>query len=89
MPATLSIATRLQTPKNQPFYCQPTQLVGQVALMQAMFNGDDLAATASHLMALVERNPLDANALLDLAYSLILRGDAATGLALQSQALSN
>jgi glutathione synthase/RimK-type ligase-like ATP-grasp enzyme len=87
MPATLSIATRLQTPKHQPFYCQPTQLVGQVALMQAMFNGDDLAATASHLMALVERNPLDANALLDLAYSLILRGDAVTGLASQSQAL--
>jgi glutathione synthase/RimK-type ligase-like ATP-grasp enzyme len=62
-------------------------MIGQVALMQAMFDGDDLGATATHLIAQVKDNPLDANALFDLADTLILRGDAVTGLALQSQAL--
>jgi glutathione synthase/RimK-type ligase-like ATP-grasp enzyme len=87
MPATLSFAQRVNAPNHRSFYCERTELLGQVALMQAMFDGDDLSATAIDLMARVENNPLDANALLDLAYTLILRGDAATGLALQTQAL--
>lgn len=63
-------------------------LIGQPALMEMMFNGDDLSSTAEHLLRSAEREPHNAEALMDLSTILLLRGDRDVGLSLQRQALS-
>ena len=63
-------------------------LIGQPALMEMMFNGDDLSSTAEHLLKSAEHQPDNAEALLDLSTILLLRGDRDVGLSLQRQALS-
>ncbi|MCB1646618.1 MAG: hypothetical protein KDI36_14255 [Pseudomonadales bacterium] len=74
-------------PAAPDFFFEPPALAGIVPLMSAMFGGDDLAAVAQNLIRRAEDNPLDADALLDLSAVLILRGDPATGLKIQGQAL--
>jgi glutathione synthase/RimK-type ligase-like ATP-grasp enzyme len=70
-----------------PYFTSTPALVGQAAWMQAMFDGDDLSQAAAALIKRANNNPMDADALLDLACTLILRGDQQTGLALQAEAL--
>ncbi len=63
-------------------------LIGQPALMEMMFNGDDLTQTAEYLLKSAEQQPHNAGALMDLSTILLLRGDREVGLSLQQQALS-
>lgn len=63
-------------------------LIGQPALMEMMFKGDDLSQTAEHLIKSAEQQPHNAEALMDLSTILLLRGDRDVGLSLQRQALN-
>tara|TARA_R110002072_G_scaffold1369_6_gene11267 strand:+ start:22620 stop:23822 length:1203 start_codon:yes stop_codon:yes gene_type:complete len=63
-------------------------LIGQAALMQMMFNGDDLSSTANSLLENARIDPMNAEALLDLSTILLLRGDQSVGLSMQLEALS-
>jgi len=62
-------------------------LVGLAALMRMAFSGVDLAPLGAQLIARAERNPNDANALMDLSTVLQLRGNRETALGVQAQAL--
>jgi hypothetical protein len=66
--------------------CYP--LIGQAKLMEMMFAGDDLSATAAMLIDAAQSDPENAEALLDLSTILLLRGDHAVGLNVQLEALS-
>jgi len=67
---------------------QTRPLVGQDALMRAMFSGDDLSNAAEKMIQRASSDKLDAEALLDLSNILILRGDRKGGLDLLEEALS-
>jgi glutathione synthase/RimK-type ligase-like ATP-grasp enzyme len=62
-------------------------LIGLAALMRMAFSGADLAPLGAQLIARAERNPDDANALMDLSTVLQLRGNRETALGVQAQAL--
>ena len=62
-------------------------LIGLAALMRMAFSGTDLAPLGTQLIARAERNPDDANALMDLSTVLQLRGNRETALEVQAQAL--
>lgn len=62
-------------------------LIGLAALMRMAFSGVDLAPLGAQLIARAERNPNDANALMDLSTVLQLRGHRETALDVQTQAL--
>jgi len=62
-------------------------LIGLAALMRMAFSGIDLAPLGSQLIARAERDPNDANALMDLSTVLQLRGHRETALGVQAQAL--
>lgn len=62
-------------------------LIGLAALMRMAFSGVDLAPLGAQLIARAERNPNDANALMDLSTVLQLRGNRETALGVQAQAL--
>ncbi|MDA8363598.1 MAG: RimK family alpha-L-glutamate ligase [Gammaproteobacteria bacterium] len=63
-------------------------LQGMAALMHALISGGDLGALGSGLIARVQRNPADANALMDLATMLQLAGKPDLALNAQQQALA-
>ncbi|HUW50190.1 MAG TPA: RimK family alpha-L-glutamate ligase [Sulfuricella sp.] len=63
------------------------QLIGLAALMRMAYSGVDLAPLGAQLIARAERNPNDANALMDLSTVLQLRGNWDIALAMQAQAL--
>jgi glutathione synthase/RimK-type ligase-like ATP-grasp enzyme len=65
----------------------PEPLLGFAALMRMTFAGGDVDALASRLIDRVNRDPVDANAMLDLSTLLQLRFRPALGLAMQAQAL--
>ena len=67
--------------------CDEYDLIGQATLMQSMFDGDDLSTTAARLIEQSKFDPNNAEALLDLATILMLRGDREVGLLTQMQAL--
>jgi glutathione synthase/RimK-type ligase-like ATP-grasp enzyme len=62
-------------------------LLGFAALMRMTFAGGDVDALATRLIDRVNRDPVDANAMLDLSTLLQLRFRPALGLAMQAQAL--
>lgn len=62
-------------------------LIGLAVLMRMAYSGVDLAPMGERLIARAQRNPEDANALMDLSTLLQLRGDRELGLAMQAQAL--
>jgi glutathione synthase/RimK-type ligase-like ATP-grasp enzyme len=62
-------------------------LIGLAALMRMAYSGIDLAPLGAQLIARAERNPNDANALMDLSTVLQLRGNRETALGVQAQAL--
>lgn len=61
-------------------------LMGLAQLMGRVFAGEDLTVQAQELLARAEQD--DANALLDLSVLLQLRGDEATAMAVQREALA-
>lgn len=63
-------------------------LIGLAALMRMAYSGVDLAPLGAQLIARAERNPSDANALMDLSTVLQLRGNRETALGVQAQALA-
>ncbi|GAO35721.1 glutathione synthase [Sulfuricella sp. T08] len=63
-------------------------LIGLAALMRMAYSGVDLAPLGAQLIARAERNPADANALMDLSTVLQLRGNRETALDVQAQALA-
>ena len=63
-------------------------LIGLAALMRMAYSGVDLAPLGAQLIARAERNPNDANALMDLSTVLQLRGNRETALDVQAQALA-
>lgn len=68
--------------------CGEEGLHGLAPLMRMAFAGVDLTPLGSRLLARVERNPDDADALLDLSILLQLRGDPEVALGVQAQALA-
>jgi hypothetical protein len=62
-------------------------LIGLARLMRMAYSGVDLAPLGTQLIARAQRNPNDANALMDLATVLQLRGERELGLNMQAQAL--
>jgi len=62
-------------------------LLGFAALMRMTFTGGDIDGLVARLIDRVNRDPADANAMLDLSTLLQLRFRPALGLALQAQAL--
>jgi glutathione synthase/RimK-type ligase-like ATP-grasp enzyme len=62
-------------------------LIGLAALMRMAYSGVDLGPLGAELLARAERNPDDANALMDLSTLLQLRGNREIALATQLQAL--
>lgn len=64
----------------------PPKLLGLAQLMGRMFSGEDLSSVGQSLLQRAELG--EANALLDLSVFLQLRGDEATGVAVQEQALA-
>jgi len=62
-------------------------LIGLAALMRMAYSGVDLGPLGAELVARAERNPADANALMDLSTVLQLRGNREIALATQLQAL--
>lgn len=62
-------------------------LIGLAALMRMAYSGVDLGPLGAELVARAERNPTDANALMDLSTVLQLRGNREIALATQLQAL--
>lgn len=63
------------------------QLIGLAALMRMAYSGVDLAPVGEHLIERARSDPGDANALMDLATVLQLRGDRELALTAQMQAL--
>ncbi|BAN35461.1 hypothetical protein SCD_n01640 [Sulfuricella denitrificans skB26] len=63
-------------------------LIGLAALMRMAYSGVGLAPLGAQLIARAERNPNDANALMDLSTVLQLRGNREMALGVQAQALS-
>ena len=63
-------------------------LIGLAALMRMAYSGADLGPLGAELVARAERDPADANALMDLSTLLQLRGNREIALATQSQALA-
>jgi hypothetical protein len=66
---------------------QHEPLIGLAALMRMAFSGADLGPLGAQLIARAERNPNDANALMDLSTVLQLRGNREIALGVQAQAL--
>lgn len=65
----------------------PEPLMGLAKLMKMAFSGVDLAPLGAKLIQRVERNPNDANALMDLSTVLQLKFNPEISLATQAQAL--
>ena len=64
------------------------QRIGLPRLMEMRFRGLDLAPIGKNLIERIEREPTDANALLDLSCLMFLNGQTALGLRLQADALA-
>lgn len=62
-------------------------LIGLAALMRMAYSGADLAPLATELVARAERDPDDANVMMDLSTVLQLRGNREIALATQAEAL--
>ena len=69
-----------QTPAQAP-------LIGLAALMRMAYSGADLTPLGAQLIERAERNPLDANALMDLSTVLQLKGNREVAMTMQDQAL--
>jgi glutathione synthase/RimK-type ligase-like ATP-grasp enzyme len=65
----------------------PEPLIGLARLMRMAYSGIDLAPFGTQLIERANRNPNDANALMDLSTVLQLRGDWELALRMQHQAL--
>jgi len=63
-------------------------LLGMATLMRQAFLGQNLAPLGNVMLKRIEANPGDANALLDCSTILLLMGDTALGLAMQSRAIA-
>jgi len=63
------------------------QLIGVPTLMRMAFDGDDMSAIGVALFQRINADTLDANALLDAAWYLILTGNLQQGLAVQEIAI--
>lgn len=63
------------------------QLIGLAVLMRMAYSGVDLAPLGEQLITRAQRNPNDANALMDLSTVLQLRGNRDIALVIQAQAL--
>lgn len=70
---------------NQPD--APAPLIGLAALMRMAYSGADLTPLGAQLIERAERNPLDANALMDLSTALQLKGNREVAMSMQAQAL--
>src|SRR5450631_1503177 len=62
-------------------------LIGLPTLMKMAFADVDLAPIGARLLARAQRDPDDANALMDLSTVLQLRGEREVALAMQAEAL--
>lgn len=62
-------------------------LIGLPTLMKMALSGADLTPLGTRLLQRVERYPHDANGLMDLSTILQMKGDRATALAMQAEAL--
>jgi glutathione synthase/RimK-type ligase-like ATP-grasp enzyme len=62
-------------------------LIGLAALMRMAYSGVDLTPVGAQLIERIERNPLDANAPMDLSTVLQLKGSRDIALSMQAQAL--
>jgi hypothetical protein len=84
--------TATQAPARSDFYYpQPTQphaLMGLPHLMEQAFRGVNLLPVAQALISRASDNPLDANALMDLACVMHLTGQSELGLRIQQDALA-
>ena len=88
------IATAAQEPQPQSQATEPAQpagsnapLIGLPVLMTMAFNNGDLASVAEGLLARIQANPFDANALMDMSVFLILRGSPQVALTMQTLAI--
>jgi len=70
---------------NQPDAQAP--LIGLAALMRMAYSGADLTPLGAQLIERAERDPLDANALMDLSTALQLKGNRDVVMSMQAQAL--
>ncbi|MBY0578280.1 MAG: RimK family alpha-L-glutamate ligase [Burkholderiales bacterium] len=70
-----------------PEICNDEKLIGLARLMKMAFDGINLAPIGDALIARVEKNPLDAEALMDLSTVLQLKFMPEVALDVQSQAL--
>ena len=61
---------------------------GLASLMRIAVSGGDLGSLGTELVARAQRDPDDANALMDLSTVLQLKGDRATAMAVQAHALA-
>lgn len=75
----------METDPHTSGHPEPGALRGLAHLMGRVFAGEDLSAEAQELLQRAEQG--EANALLDLSILLQLRGDEATAMAVQSEAL--
>lgn len=84
MPQSLTDSRSL---KMNPEICNDEKLIGLARLMKMAFDGINLAPIGDALIARVEKNPLDAEALMDLSTVLQLKFMPEVALDVQSQAL--
>ncbi|MBB6522678.1 ATP-grasp domain-containing protein [Pseudoteredinibacter isoporae] len=75
----------METESYTPDNSEPGALKGLAYLMSRVFAGDDMSLEAQTLLQRAEQG--EANALLDLSILLQLRGDEATAMAVQAEAL--
>ncbi|MDE2367681.1 MAG: RimK family alpha-L-glutamate ligase [Burkholderiales bacterium] len=81
-----------QTARPEPMYYpaarEERDLIGLPRLMEMCFRGLDLTPLRDRLVLRAERDPEDANALLDLSTILFLRGRTELALRMQAEALA-
>ena len=65
-----------------------SDLIGLPTLMKLAFNNGDLASVAENLLARIQANAYDANALMDMAVFLILRGSPDIAMNMKSLAIN-
>ena len=88
MPCSMpQLLTDSRSLKMNPEICNDEKLIGLARLMKMAFDGIDLAPIGDALIARVEKNPLDAEALMDLSTVLQLKFMPEVALDVQSQAL--
>ena len=75
------------TPENPAHDVAQAPLIGLAALMRMAHSGTDLTPVGAQLIERIERNPLDANALMDLSTILQFKGNRDVALSTQFQAL--